>query len=170
MRSASREARALAALALMTWTQACYSYRAPPSPGALPAGGTVRATAATPFAVRGATGVPGEEGVVLCHTTKVEGTLSSVSGDTVLIAPVVAIVSAPGPDGVNRACPSRPKVSLVRSSDMSLEISRLDGDRTASALVVIAVVIIGFVASAAGWIGPGSPSGGIGFGRPAGPP
>ena len=157
--------RAVFALGLAAWTQACYAYRAVPPGAAGQENAEFRVRSAQPFPLR----TPGValDVAVLCQTREVFGLLRRAVADTIVLdlqgrTPPQASLSQS-----ERRCPSRGHVAIVVTPELDIAASTFDGRKTAISLLVVAVAFLAVGAFAASQMEYELPGG---LGLPAVPP
>jgi hypothetical protein len=145
MSHSSHTGRAVVALGLAAWSQACTAYRIPPADRPLVNGEEVRVTAQTSFIV----GPPSaEDAWSPCMVTSVDGHVGRIAGDSILLVRVRDIEVVPRRDGSPGSC-DHSAVSFVRSPATDLTVRQSDSGRTMLTLGAIAAAIVGLVALAA---------------------
>lgn len=144
MSASTRTVRAVFALSLATWSQACMAYGPPPSGASLGPGSGVRVRSAEPFALSPRASAP--DPMTACYVTSVEGKLRRSDGDT-LVLERVSFDMARGPDGSFRSCAAVGVARLVRAPASELTVRQFDVGRTALLLACGAAVVMLFAAN-----------------------
>ena len=157
MSRSTRNRRAVIAMALAIWSEACAVQRVIPPDGSIRPGSDVRIRSATPLGItRQADSLPP---VAVCCTTTVEGKFVRVAGDTIVLdrGSRVAVMS-----NLSRISGQPENLAVVRTPATEVTVRQIDRGRTTALLIGIAAVLVGLAALAAGQIDYGFPDSGGG--------
>jgi hypothetical protein len=121
------------AVALVLVAQACATSQVTPSNVPVPTGRWVRVRSATPFPLGQPAGA--QSAATVCHATALEGEVTRVTGDTIVIANTRSVISAPGPDGGGLRCPRSQALTLVRAPEIEIVAPQRSEGRTSFFLV-----------------------------------
>lgn len=149
--------RAIFALGLAAWTQACYAYRAAPPGAAGHENAVVRVRSAQPFPLRTVGAAP--DVVVLCQTREVVGVLRRAVADTIVLDLRGRTPPQSSLSQSDQRCPSGGDVAIAVTPQLEVAVSMIDVKKTALSLVIIAVAVLAFAAYAASQIEYGFPAG-----------
>ena len=146
MKSSLRAGRALSALVLMTWTQACFSFQVQSAAEPTPLGTSITVRSPVPFPVMRSLSDGSTE--LLCHARAVKGVPRRVAGDTLVLEIGTTIVAANASDGGFRSCPTYTTVLLVRTDATVVGSTRFSVGRTLTAVLVTAAALALWVVAA----------------------
>ncbi|HUQ98756.1 MAG TPA: hypothetical protein VM166_04820 [Gemmatimonadaceae bacterium] len=160
----SRSRRAVIALVLTTWSQACVAMRPAPADLSIPTGSRVRVHSTTPFEVTRQTDtLPARTS---CCVSSVDGRFLYVAGDTIALERAGNF--APVSDGSR--IPGSPEVmKVVRAPGTEVTIRQTDRARTTALILGITAVLLGLAALAASQMELGFPPSDGGFLQPQTP-
>jgi hypothetical protein len=157
MSRSTRTRRAVIAMALAIWSEACAVHRSIPPDGSIRPGSDVRVSSMTPLQItRQTDSLPP---VPACCTTTVEGRFVRAAGDTIFLdrGSRVAVMS-----NLTRV-PGQPEIlAVVRTPGTEVTVRQTDGGRTTALIIGIAAVLIGLAALAASQMDYGLPESGGG--------
>jgi hypothetical protein len=157
MSRSTRTRRAVIAMAMAIWSQACVALRPIPPDGSIRPGSNVRIHSTTPLEItRQTDSLPP---VAACCATTVEGRFVRVAGDTIILdrGSHVAVMS-----NLTRI-PGQPEIlAVVRTPGTEVTVRQTDRGRTTALIIGIAAVLIGLAALAASQMDYGFPESGGG--------
>lgn len=148
MRRSTSPSRAVLALSLTIWSQACFTtYRPPPADASLMQGRWVRVRSNEPLPLKQATGAA--DAPTLCEVTSVEGQVKRAMGDT-LVLEHIKVALATESEGVVRQCTTRDVVLLLVTPETEVTVQGIAGGRSTALYVVVVLALValaGFAAS-----------------------
>lgn len=154
MSSSTRSRRAVIALILTVWSQACVVHRPIPVDGSLQAGSDVRIRSTVPFEVtRQIDTLPA---TTSCCMTAVEGRFLRAAGDTVVLqrGSGDAVMS-----NMTRIPGQHESLKIVPTPGAEVTVRQIDRARTTALVIGITAAVIGLLAYAASQITYSFPNG-----------